>query len=213
MADALLPPPLAGDERFRALGQLAARISDIDLSPLLVYLIDTVNASALPHLAEQFHVLNEGWQFARDDDERRRLLKQAIALHRTKGTPWAIKNALASLGWDARISEWFEYGGDPYRFRVDVELSGQGISDAEHDAIAAMIDAFKNVRSWLDRLRLIATTRASVRIGGAALGGDDTSVYPYIVPGITLERPGVRVGIGLQAWGSTTVYPFGIGQK
>ena len=40
MADALLlPPPLAGDERFQALGQLAARISDMDLSPLLVYLV------------------------------------------------------------------------------------------------------------------------------------------------------------------------------
>jgi phage tail P2-like protein len=112
MADALLlPPPLAGDERFQALGQLAARISDIDLSTLLVYLVDTVNASALPNLAEQLHILGEGWQFARDDDERRRLLKRAIELHRYKGTRWAIQQVLETLALSGQISEWFEYGG------------------------------------------------------------------------------------------------------
>ena len=106
MADALLlPPPLAGDERFQALGQLAARISDMDLSPLLVYLVDTVNASALPNLAEQLHILGEGWQFARDDDERRRLLKRAIELHRYKGTRWAIQQVLETLALSGQISE------------------------------------------------------------------------------------------------------------
>ena len=100
MADALLlPPPLAGDERFQALGQLAARISDIDLSPLLVYLVDTVNASALPNLAEQLHILGEGWQFARNDAERRRMIKRAVELHRYKGTPWAIREIVRRLGF------------------------------------------------------------------------------------------------------------------
>ena len=41
MADGLnLPPPLAGDARFQALGTVAGRLNAIDLQPLLVYLVD-----------------------------------------------------------------------------------------------------------------------------------------------------------------------------
>ena len=99
MADQLLlPPPLAGDERFRVLGQLAARVSEVDLSPLLVYLVDTVDASALPVLAEQFHLLGEGWELAPNEDERRLLIKTSIELHRHKGTPYAVRLIFRVLG-------------------------------------------------------------------------------------------------------------------
>lgn len=59
----LLPPPLARDERFSILANIAAeRFAQIDLTTLLVYLVDLVDASALPSLAEQFHVQGlEGW--------------------------------------------------------------------------------------------------------------------------------------------------------
>ncbi|EJV9590242.1 phage tail protein I, partial [Salmonella enterica subsp. enterica serovar Infantis] len=53
----LLPPPLASDERFSVLANIAAeRFAQIDLTALLVYLVDIVDASALPSLAGQFHV-------------------------------------------------------------------------------------------------------------------------------------------------------------
>ncbi len=56
----LLPPPLASDERFSILANIAAeRFAQIDLTALLVYLVDIVDASALPSLAEQFHVGND----------------------------------------------------------------------------------------------------------------------------------------------------------
>ncbi|MBJ3229650.1 phage tail protein I, partial [Salmonella enterica subsp. enterica serovar Stanley] len=48
----LLPPPLASDERFSILANIAAeRFAQIDLTALLVYLVDIVDASALPSLA------------------------------------------------------------------------------------------------------------------------------------------------------------------
>lgn len=104
MADPLLAPPLARDERMRALAAVVARLSEIDLSPLLVYLVDQVSGSALLHLAEQFHVLgHEGWNAATDDMTRRRLIKRAIELHRHKGTPWAVRWALESIGIDADL--------------------------------------------------------------------------------------------------------------
>lgn len=209
MADALLlPPPLAGDERFRALGQLAARISDIDLSPLLVYLVDTVNASALPNLAEQFHILGEGWQFARDDDERRRLLKRAIELHRYKGTRWAIEQVLETLDLSGQISEWFEYGGDPYYFKINVDLSSRGIDEATFDALVALINEYKNVRSHLERLTLSLTNISQVpAIAAASVCGELATVYPHELTELNQVSQAPRVGIGHWSVETVHIYP------
>ncbi|OHX19500.1 phage tail protein I [Chromobacterium sphagni] len=99
MADLPLPPALAGDARSRILATLSARISDADLSTLLVYLVDNVTGSALPHLAEQFSLTGaDGWTLAESDDARRNLIKTAIELHRYKGTPWAIREVIRRLG-------------------------------------------------------------------------------------------------------------------
>lgn len=208
MADALLlPPPLAGDERFQALGQLAARISDIDLSPLLVYLVDTVNASALPNLAEQLHILGEGWQFARDDDERRRLLKRAIELHRYKGTRWAIQQVLETLALSGQISEWFQYGGQPYYFKINVDLSTRGIDEATFDAMVALITEYKNVRSHLELLILSLTNVSPVPAYAAAtLTGEMATVYPYALTELN-QTSTLRIGAVHWSVETTTVYP------
>ncbi|MCG8993333.1 phage tail protein I [Laribacter hongkongensis] len=208
MADALpLPPVLAGDERFQTLGKLAARISDIDRSPVLVYLIDQVNASALPHLAEQLHLLGEGWQFARDDDERRKLLKRAVELHRYKGTPWAIQQVLETLALSGQISEWFQYGGQPYHFKINVDLSTRGIDEATFDALVALITEYKNVRSHLELLSLSLINRSPVpSIAAATLGGEVTTVYPYQLTDLN-QNSALQLGIAHWSVETVTVYP------
>lgn len=99
MADRLTPDVLAGDARFAALAALTQRLGALDLSPLLVYLVDQVNAAALPLLAEQFHVMGaEGFASAGAEEALRQLVRDAVLLHRKKGTPWAVRRALAMIG-------------------------------------------------------------------------------------------------------------------
>ena len=58
----LLPSPLQRDNNYRALNNLLDRCGGLDLTKLLVYWFDIVDASALPYLAKQFHVMGlEGW--------------------------------------------------------------------------------------------------------------------------------------------------------
>lgn len=110
MADAM-PAVLALDPRFAPLAQLSERLARLDLSRLLVNLVDLAEPSALPFLGEQFHIMGwEGWDFAGDDAARRALIKSAIELHRYKGTPWAVKQALAKIGYpDSTLVEYGEY--------------------------------------------------------------------------------------------------------
>jgi P2-related tail formation protein len=94
------------------------------------------------------------------EESQRALLKNAIALHRFRGTPWAIKHALASLGW-AQVSlleGQLSWGGTAYpsnqgwaAFRVMIDLgAGQGVSSGDASTAAAAANFFKPARSWLD---------------------------------------------------------------
>lgn len=98
--DNLLQPPLQGDARMEALARLIARLSALPADVPLVNLFDLVDASALASLGEQFHVMGvEGWNLASTEAARRALLKKAIELHRHKGTPWAVEEALRATGF------------------------------------------------------------------------------------------------------------------
>lgn len=100
MADNRLIPAGIRDVSTVAMYDLIDRMGTVDLTPLLVYIIDNVTETALPHLIQQFHVAGlEGARLAENATNKRALLKRAIALHRLKGTPAGIKQALAEIGF------------------------------------------------------------------------------------------------------------------
>ncbi len=209
MADQL-PPALAGDERFAILCELLQEEFDsLDLSPMLVYLVDVVPAQVLPHLAEQFHVMGlEGSHYARNTQEQRELVKRAIELHRYKGTPWSIEQALASvMGLSSTVSEWFEYGGWPYRFRVDVEAS-RALGQAEHDAIYALVCEYKNVRSRIDVVSVHLVQSGTQYLGASLVTGETTTVIPLIATDHAAHGA-LYSAAGMATGEITTIYPLG----
>lgn len=108
MADQELPPALASDERFATLCNLLQEALDgIDINAMLVYLVDLMKPAILPHLADQFSLMDEvAWLLAESDDAKRSLIKGSAQLHRFKGTPWAIREVFRLLGFgEIRIDE------------------------------------------------------------------------------------------------------------
>ena len=150
MADKRLIPDGIRDERTGALYELIDRLGNIDLTPLLIYIIDNVDSSALPHLAEQFHITEEGWEFAKTEQEKRELIKKAIEAHKHKGTLYAIKQIFNALGLDAEVWEWFEYGGQPYRFKLMLKSVVQ--DEDTYRKLVELVNKWKNERSWLDSI-------------------------------------------------------------
>ena len=170
-------------------------LDGIDLTPLLVYLIDTTSAEALPYLAEQFGVLGYGgWIIAEGETQQRELLKKALELQRYKGTPWAIKEILKSVGfggatiteggtgyspiYDAEFTHNTEitYGGSSFyewaTFNIALDLGEtRGITTAETALAINVVKAYKNARS-----RLIGVSY-SVSISDAITINDDGLAY------------------------------------
>ena len=98
------------DLNFKIIDEiLDLRLSDLELTCLLVTIVDNVPSDALPHLAEQYHVTgNEGWLQTRNDTEKRDLIKRAIEVHRYKGTKYALTKIFDMFGIEGQIQEWFE---------------------------------------------------------------------------------------------------------
>lgn len=153
------------DISSKVFDELFSRFQSLDTQALLVYLIDKVNESALVHLAEQFHIMgNEGWLQTKTEKEKREIIKNAIELHRYKGTKYALIKVLNSLNIDGEIKEWFEYGGEPFFFKVILYIFTRPV-DAETEAkMIALINEYKNVRSFLDAIELNLASKVQEKI-------------------------------------------------
>lgn len=181
MVDLRLLPDSIRDESTEAMLQIVLEdIAGIDLTPLLVYHIDTVPASALPHLAEQFDVLGyRGWRLATSDADKRSLIKSAIELHRYKGTRYAIEKVLEVLGLQGDVEEWFQYGAAQGFFRITIDLNKE-YSDETKAELIKLVSKYKNTRSHLDELlanMFVKTT--TPYIGAAPIVTTKITVYPF----------------------------------
>ncbi len=99
----LSPPASISDLRAQGIYAITARFGKLDLTPLLLYTITFAPDSALGWLAWQFDVADSLFQLLAPGADQRQLISQAVPLKRFVGTPYAIKTALASLGWPGAI--------------------------------------------------------------------------------------------------------------
>lgn len=139
------------------------RFAKLDLDAVLISIIDNVPADALPHLAEQYHITgNEGWLQALSDTEKRNLIKSSIKMHRYKGTKYALEEIFKTLNIVGNIEEWFNYGGNPYHFKVILQIFNRSINEETETKLRALIDEYKNERSWLEEIQFHLSALASM---------------------------------------------------
>lgn len=135
------------------------RFGNLNLDAVLVSIIDNVPADALPHLAEQYHITgNEGWLQALSESEKRNLIKSAIKMHRYKGTKYAIEEIFNTLNIVGNVKEWFNYGGKPYYFKVILQIFNRSINEETETKLRALIDEYKNERSWLEQIEFFLSS-------------------------------------------------------
>lgn len=104
-------------------------------------------------------------------DQKRQVVKKALFIEAGKGTPAAVEALLNIAFGDAWIEEWFDYGGEPYHFRV--LTSNTAVTGDDATRFAAALNSVKNVRSVLEAV--IVTLMAEVQLyRGCVLHTGDT---------------------------------------
>lgn len=68
-------------------------------------------------------------------EQKRRIVKTAMAIRRTMGTVGALKAQAGAIYPGTTLEEWFDWGGEPgwFRLHVDVTTTGEGNTIDLHD--------------------------------------------------------------------------------
>ncbi|WMI72140.1 phage tail protein I [Aminobacterium sp. MB27-C1] len=210
----LIPASIAIDSQVKsatlALDDQLADINSHLIQTIILPRVDELSQEVLDLLLWEFHItLDEGAGLAVSVEEKRDLVKRAVEIHRLKGTKAALLRIFEMLSMRGVISEWYEYGGEPYKFKVEIlELSERGLDEQTYVLLERLIDEYKNVRSWLDELNVYLTVRGAVpKVAMVSLCGEEITVYPYNVT--ELENvASIRWALGYQAVETVTVYPL-----
>lgn len=116
----LLPPNLQQDPDMIAASKSIDRsflevVNEVK-NCILLPNIDNLDSDLVDLLAWQQHV--DFYDTSFDLETRRELVKNSIPWHRRKGTPSVVEELVSTFFKNSKVEEWFEYGGDPYFFRI-----------------------------------------------------------------------------------------------
>lgn len=208
----LLPSSIAEDSSMLAAAQmLDAEFARIDLLiPLAApwQCLDRLSEPVLSYLAAEVAV--DVWESSWTEAKKRSVLKAALSVHRKKGTASAVVDGLEAMGFRARHVNWPEYGGDPYKFKVEVDVLDQGLALETYAQINLSIEENKAGRSHLDQLDVYLSGDGDIPAAVVAQTGTNLDVYPWIPDDQDVEAS-TTIGMGLAVYTIIDVEAQGAG--
>lgn len=139
-------------------------------------------------------------------ETKRRVIKSCFDVHKHLGTKGAMLKAVCSIWPNSGIEEWFQYGGDPYYFRVMVEANNGDGEPIRFTEIYKTVQIYKNARSWLEDDSVVLRITCNVFIRTSQNSQQFHSIPCGTVPRVSthgdVSDGGLVVGAGL----GTSIY-------
>ena len=134
-------------------------------------------------------------------EEKRRTLKDSWRVHKMLGTKAAVETAIRAIYPRTTVQEWFEYGGEPYHFRLNINVSNETIASEKQRRVLERVNFYKSLRSHNDGVTYFmqaAEARAvscAASLGSRMCVGVELPIPPEVL--IPHVRAGTVVGIGI----------------
>lgn len=206
---ATLPIALQKDPSAVALAEAIADLLSQrpkEIEQLLIYpAIDRLDEQLLDILAYDFKV--DWWDADYSLEEKRRTLKDSWRVHKMLGTKAAVETAISAIYPRTTVLEWFEYGGEPYHFRLDINITNDSIDSAKQRRVLERLNFYKSLRSHNDGVTyFVEAAPAIARAVSVAAGLTETTRIPLVVP-VPIIKPSIhaRVGAITGLWESAAV--------
>lgn len=172
----LLPDYLNGDIKLKALSQ---GIEDV-LAEWLGSVEDTLIYKNINDLPEAMIILLlDEWHVDFVDDkttfnQKKELLKKSFDSHTRKGTVDVLEKTIKNIFGNVDILEWFDYAGDPGKFKLIVE--GSPPTTEEVERIYKALNEYKNTRSHLDGFIISTVSIENTKYNGK-LNSSGRNIY------------------------------------
>ncbi|MCG9095310.1 phage tail protein I [Laribacter hongkongensis] len=202
MPDSLLPPNASRLEHAVA-GTLAAA-TELPVPLRDLWNPDRCPEPLLPYLAWAWSV--DRWDSRWPVATRRKVVADAFAVHRRKGTIDAVRRVVEPFGYLIEVVEWWQEQPPGRRgtFRLKIGVQDAGISEATFRELERLIDDARPVSRHLTGLAVSLACHGRVPVAATSFGGDVTTIYPYM-PDAIITRSQPRMGAGLHLIDTTTL--------
>lgn len=148
----ILPEALADDVKVKALGyaiqKAMQRLMGYCKNISVYAVVDTAPEQVLDLLAVELNT--QYYDDSQSIEVKRNLIKNTLIWYMKTGTPASIIEAVAAVFGNGEIEEWFDYGGEPYRFKV--HTSNINSTDEMIQQLTDIINTMRNVRSHLEEV-------------------------------------------------------------
>ena len=131
--------------------------------------IDSLTDEILDELAWQFNIVEYNNSY--DISIKRELVKGCMELHYKRGTVAAVEDVVRKIFGNAEIEEWFDYGGEPYHFRI--RTSNTSANDEMISEIEKIVKETQSVRSHLESVIIEIMQSMNLYVGCIAIIMDD----------------------------------------
>lgn len=165
-----LPPALQYDAKMTSLAEALAALLQCNAALIvktdgIYYRIEELEEKMLDILAADLHA--DWYDYNGTLQQKRAVIKNNVAIHRKMGTVAGLKTAIASVMGTAELQEWFQYGGNPYYFRVTIDAADMTGTEIFEKLLKA-ISIYKPVRARLESVAAKLETDSSFGIGIAS---------------------------------------------
>ena len=146
----ILPEVFAKKPEVIALGyainQAMQRMIDYCQNTSIYASIDTLPEDVLDLLAIELRT--QYYDDSQSIEVKRVLIKNTLKWYMKTGTAASVTEAVEAVFGNGEVEEWFDYGGEPYYFKV--HTSNINSTDEMIQQLTDIIGTMKNVRSHLD---------------------------------------------------------------
>lgn len=177
----LLPPNLqdtqtralgaAWDKAFRKLVNYAERVS------MTFAFVMELDEEMADHLCLSLDI--KGYKADLSLQKKRLLIRSALLNYSRMGTKVALEDAVGIIHGGTTVQENWEYGGQPYFFRVAVDAGQEKVAENPVGRLLDTIMEYKNARSWLQGITVDVIEPGSVYTGALPEMGTMLVIDPY----------------------------------
>ncbi len=203
---ATLPPALQKDPSAVALAEAMADLlvrRQSEIEQLHIYpVIDRLDERLLDILAYDFKV--DWWDADYSLEEKRRTLKDSWRVHKLLGTKAAVEMAISAIYPRTTVLEWWEYGGEPYHFRLDINITNDSIDSVKQRRVLERLEYYKSLRSHNDGVTYFVEAAPAIAKAVTTVAAmQETAHVPLTLPVPIIKPVAVaRVGVVTGLWES-----------